>query len=703
MRLTWEEEHSAVEEEKEHTHFVRIVALGKRSTNYIIQLPLANGFELRGEIIYFDRNILVNATRALLFMRHIVASQQKQHSDLNTDSSKVDNFFLLKRTSIVIVSVTECSYTHFGISPFHRDIIKFGISHVGQPEVFNQVGEIVPFFELLQHEHDLDLVELIIDWGEWIPSGANNTGDLSTNPLKYAMEKDMEDLVHKLVKYCVKKTQEHRNQGYMTMVAECLEDISLNHPKLLEGVVQELSSVRTLRDSLPPYDMRGMLAHDNHYEISDIDVYRTLSKLQKYNPESWSYRFLTRPWTSMEDFFDEIKCSLTAIIYKEARELREFGHINHLHKKHDEGNLYVVPLPSLCVYEPLKHSVLGYLWHDVIRPRSKFIELVDDLNSGHAIFASPIFEAILNFKWHTYARKRYLFWFALFVLYFLSFLTVVSVEGEIVGSEWKGVMLDFTVLLSVLFLFQELRQAIYNFWGYIFSIYNYIDIGRYVTLALPLKFRVFELISSYSSSGDFDSKPTFVLTHTHFNILQLRISNHLGIFVAIVLDMVRRIAALLFVMSVLVVGFAQAFHILLRHNDDQEYPRYTGHGSPYQYENGQLAPNWVEGTQSVIDVVRAPNKATQMFNTFDQSLRAVYDFVGGDFGTLDGFRGNASLVSMGSGHLVVSLLICWLGSLGRIVFLLTTPRFPLFRISWSYYSRSWCQSFSSMFLLVGYL
>jgi len=105
VRLTWEEEHSTVEEERAHTYIVRILAVGKTaskqiiSTDHIVQLPLAKGFELRGETIYYDRNILVNATRALFFMRNILKRQQQQQDNANiriVPSS--GNVFLLKRT-----------------------------------------------------------------------------------------------------------------------------------------------------------------------------------------------------------------------------------------------------------------------------------------------------------------------------------------------------------------------------------------------------------------------------------------------------------------------------------------------------------------------------------------------------------------------------------------------------------------------------
>lgn len=98
--------------------------------------------------------------------------------------------------------------------------------------------------------------------------------------------------------------------------------------------------------------------------------------------------------------------------------------------------------------------------------------------------------------------------------------------------------------------------------------------------------------------------------------------------------MIQRILALLFVMAVLVIGFAQAFYILLR-NSDQELPEYLGDVANFSGP-GSLAP---------IDLVMRKDKSKSMFDSFDQSLRAVYDFVGGDFSTLDGFRGNSSLVS----------------------------------------------------------
>lgn len=344
--------------------------------------------------------------------------------------------------------------------------------------MFNKVGQLVPFYEFLK-AGDLDLVELIIDWGGWVPSTRNGTNTMATNPLAYALKEDMEDLVHKLVKYCVSKTCEHKNQGYMITVAECLEDLCRSYPKLLADMTEQLSNVHTSRDSLPPYDTRDMLTHFSHYEISDVDVFRTISKLQRYNPESILYQLLTRPWNAMQGAFRKIERFLATTFYKEARELEKLdSHIVHLHKKHAEGNLFVVPFPSLCVYETPKNNVFEYLLHDLIQPRSAFTELVDNLDPDHPLFASPIFEAILNFKWHTYAKSRYFFWFLLFLIYFLTFLAVVSYPTNIIGSPWKSVFLDFTVVLAILFLLQEMRQVIYGPLGYITSIYNWIDIGR---------------------------------------------------------------------------------------------------------------------------------------------------------------------------------------------------------------------------------
>src|ERR1051325_8650749 len=97
------------------------------------------------------------------------------------------------------------------------------------------------------------------------------------------------------------------------------------------------------------------------------------------------------------------------------------------------ATLCYVPLLGLCTYE--KSNKTGSVF-DTLFPRnlSPFIrlcfsgtsEVFQDAQASSKVFESPLFQAIVKYKWHAFARWRFFVWFFSYLIYFASFTAATS-------------------------------------------------------------------------------------------------------------------------------------------------------------------------------------------------------------------------------------------------------------------------------------
>jgi hypothetical protein len=98
------------------------------------------------------------------------------------------------------------------------------------------------------------------------------------------------------------------------------------------------------------------------------------------------------------------------------------------------STLCYVPFPGLCNY-PNDSGMLNTLFPHKLSPFAKFIitypdEIFQASNPSSEIIDSPLFKAIIKFKWRAYARNRFFVIFSSYLFYFVLFSATVATHNS---------------------------------------------------------------------------------------------------------------------------------------------------------------------------------------------------------------------------------------------------------------------------------
>ncbi|RUS28434.1 hypothetical protein BC938DRAFT_481892 [Jimgerdemannia flammicorona] len=286
-----------------------------------------------------------------------------------------------------------------------------------------------------------------------------------------------------------------------------------------------------------------------------------------------------------------------------------------------------VPLPGLSTYSRKETKTWWeYIWHNWIAPRSPFS--TEAFWGGHEFFGEPVMEAIINFKWKRFARDRFLLYWSLQIIFFVLF--AVSVTKDVNLAEGDITLLMIVIVMSCAFLLQEFRQLISFGWLYI-TVYNAIDLAAFI---LPLICGIIVWHPSFEDHNPprpLKSAAIFILW-VQF-IIQMRIFKKMGIFLAIVFEIIKEILSFLILMGLIIFAFAHALFVLLReYLVEDTLPTFEGKVIP---EGG--------GTNNTLTFQQRPEADTDLFKSFGGALKAVYFFLDRETYTIEGFQGNNTL------------------------------------------------------------
>ena len=108
-------------------------------------------------------------------------------------------------------------------------------------------------------------------------------------------------------------------------------------------------------------------------------------------------------------------------------------------------------------------------WREILyRPESNtFIRM-----NNKELFKTWNGEALLDFKWHRFALKYYLGILMFFIIFFLSFSIITTLEGEI-DKVTRNTFLSISIILGFSHLIIEIKRFIWNPENYLFDFWNY--------------------------------------------------------------------------------------------------------------------------------------------------------------------------------------------------------------------------------------
>ncbi|GBC09599.1 hypothetical protein RclHR1_00090033 [Rhizophagus clarus] len=315
-------------------------------------------------------------------------------------------------------------------------------------------------------------------------------------------------------------------------------------------------------------------------------------------------------------------------MYKETYGIRKKQRKQRLEdaKKTHPARLCVVPWPDFCVYPPLLEDdkypslfrKLYRFWNLYISPtqRSPFADVA--LNGTSEMFSEVVMEAVIKFKWDKFANRLFLYNFGLYLVHAILFCTIVSIESDLVPAPggkrgWKGPLFLIEIIIPLLFLIQELRQMSGRWKSYWSSFFNYFDLASFI---LPLACSIMVIIREEPPDGLKSFAVLFVWINA---LLQARAFAGPGKFIAIVIEIGKKIITLFVTLFIFILGFANALFVLLRDIPPSQI---------VQQYNGTITDQNTGQITGDMSLIQTPQDNTNMWQRFDYSILATYFFLG---------------------------------------------------------------------------
>ncbi|RIB29536.1 hypothetical protein C2G38_1101001 [Gigaspora rosea] len=261
----------------------------------------------------------------------------------------------------------------------------------------------------------------------------------------------------------------------------------------------------------------------------------------------------------------------------------------------------LLPLPKFISY-PESYNTWSELWNPL---PSNFIKSIDG-----ELYKYWNCEALLNFKWNTYGRKYYLtIW--LFYIILLGCFTMAATKSNEISLNSLTSLLQATFIFGIWHLMIEFRKFTYSPLNYIMDFWNLYD---FCVVLFPVITSILWLQNGSVSTWLLATSS--LLLELKF-ILFFRIIEPIGIYIALIISVAKRILVFLIIMGFIILAFAHSFHLLLRPTSDisSDGPSYNATGMNGVEENDQS--------------VNADNN-NNIFSTFGDAILATYLMLIGD-------------------------------------------------------------------------
>ncbi|CAB4411304.1 unnamed protein product [Rhizophagus irregularis] len=228
------------------------------------------------------------------------------------------------------------------------------------------------------------------------------------------------------------------------------------------------------------------------------------------------------------------------------------------------------------------------IWNEFLY-KSKSI-LFCNIDSNH-FYNWWNFAAIIDFKWETFGRVYYYLIWLFYTIFYVCYSLASTLE---LSDFYFKLLFIISIIFGSTFLIFEIRRILWNYKIYFDNVWNLFDVGAYL---LPVITSIVCLIDK--SQPLWLMAISIILLSFKF-LLFFRVIESFGIYFAIIIGVAKRVFPFLVLLFFIVLGYAQAFFIVLKSN-------ITNDGSD------------------------------NLFNWFPTSLLAVYKLITGDSGSLSSF------------------------------------------------------------------
>ncbi|EXX62830.1 hypothetical protein RirG_158070 [Rhizophagus irregularis DAOM 197198w] len=326
---------------------------------------------------------------------------------------------------------------------------------------------------------------------------------------------------------------------------------------------------------------------------------------------------------------------------------------------------FLVPFPGYVTY-PKDYNFLKEL---LIKPQSSPFSQTQN----NDLYKTWNGEAIINFKWRVFGRYYYAGIWILFIIYLTCF-TLASIPYDIFNKEVRKKLFFSSIILGFVHLLFEVRQFIWSPFRWISEIWNLFDLSAYL---VPVLTSIY-CINSYVDGDNADYTKAISVSCLLLDIkflLFFRAFESFGIYFAIIIGVAKRIISFLFIILIIILGFAHALFILLEPKSDfseSEQGNLNDPNNPWSLtkkyhqmtEDGNIIKNAI--------LIEEPDGYTNLFSNYPNSLLSMYLFLTGDRNSLSAWSPNENplmiiLMIIFSFVVVVYLMNLFIGLLNMAI------------------------------------
>ncbi|KAL1916143.1 uncharacterized protein VTP21DRAFT_6147 [Calcarisporiella thermophila] len=288
------------------------------------------------------------------------------------------------------------------------------------------------------------------------------------------------------------------------------------------------------------------------------------------------------------------------------------------------AQICVLPLPGLCSYTSLKQAETTHIatFRGRLRewafPRHASVFVSMMLQTRVNLSKDPrIMYPIVNQKLQAFGWRVYFIFLTLELMYLVSFLLLLHLPLN--DAYLRSVFGALTLAMSAIFLVFELRKLDFERWKWFTSFYNLLSLFAY---SLVLGSCWLELSDK---SNDKLSGIAILLLCVHA-MLHLRIFQPFGVFFGVILQIFIRITPFIMTMLIIIAAFAETFFLLLRGEEPSPTRSIVTLDQAMQ---GDITGTITQTTDSAT--------GEHHFATWLSALSAVYEFLMGQYDTMDPF------------------------------------------------------------------
>ncbi|KAF8978943.1 hypothetical protein BGZ46_005993 [Entomortierella lignicola] len=569
---------------------------GERSSGAYNSRPTENGFKvqvcLHGEII---QPTWINHTTG--------------ESDSTNIRIPKNNWITRMETLHCINSVPMLISCYYEASSNAQDaIVRYIIRHINQepPEGTTRDSIISKIARASAWTDCSGILNAIFtsDDGKWIPrcSSPSSSGGISgpcskqsrgpvkkctINPIILLFKNSRKEmrslpLAEQIIDYCIQQAKLHGDPAFLVPVLECLHLIVVYNPEIAISIVR--------RSAFIPVNDRDfvvnncMVSHQPHLkvEISNfLEIKRR--KIPIYESPNSVFQLKSQlPRIRHSDFLSEIKVSKQRIIdplngtFKRQVYVAPYSLLWHSQDRVWDMDANVIMIKSregTKIDFHAEHSYFRMVIACIVNKINPWSRKTVRANfSDLEYFDNPAVEALLKYKWNSFAHVPWAVRFTGQLIYYALVLAVtfIQVYPHILITQLRAPLIAI-IALGALFLYLEFQQFSADRWKYIRSPYNLIDV---VVFLLPAVGSIQLLINIPQDEGKAMLGNSRVLSfsilmvYTHL-LFEMRIIRGVCNIVTIILSIVGKIQVFFAIFALSIFAFTHSIlHLLMARNQD---------------------------------------------------------------------------------------------------------------------------------------